>query len=553
MSNDLYEKNLNASRSEISRQSSRSWFIFPLLFGLYPVITLLADNIQELPANLAYRSIAFVLLSAILLILVHYIIFRDWVKSAALSTMSLILLFSYGHVYEVLRHEVILGILLGRHRYLIPLFALIFIAGYVFIATRKQIPLNVARILNVMGIGLLILPSYRIASHFFYLNSSWSTEGSQISEIGEINSQYVNGRPDIYYIILDAYARSDYMLQSYGYDNTEFTSFLENKGFYIADASHTNHNWTALSLASSLNMDFAQNLYLRLVRGSYPSVFVRPIQQSLARQKLEALGYSIVGTRTGYLPTEIEDGDYFFYPDIEGFEETKNPFSLYLNAFESLLINTSAGKIITDFTDPETDNWVGFRTDYPNDLLRGIILSQFRTLERIPEIPEPTFSFVHIVAPHSPYLFGPDGEPRMNNEIFTLIEEANGNQDTDLYRDQAIYITARIQEVIQTIIDRSPSPPIIILQADHGPSPPGGHSPEGGGLGQRTAILNAYYFPGGCDRFLYPSITPVNSFRILFNCYFGNSYELLPDNIYFSYWPRQANYYFIPVNDMILK
>jgi hypothetical protein len=152
---------------------------------------------------------------------------------------------------------------------------------------------------------------------------------------------------------------------------------------------------------------------------------------------------------------------------------------------------------------------------------------------------------VHIVAPHSPYLFGPDGEPRTNREIFTLIEDEKKDQDRNLYRDQATYITERVQDVIQTIIDQSPSPPIIILQADHGPG--------GGGVDQRTAILNAYYFPGGCDRFLYPSITPVNSFRILFDCYFGDSYELLPDTVYFSDWPREADYYFKPVNDMILK
>ena len=28
---------------------------------------------------------------------------------------------------------------------------------------------------------------------------------------------------------------------------------------------------------------------------------------------------------------------------------------------------------------------------------------------------------------------------------------------------------------------------------------------------------------------LYPSVSPVNSFRIIFDTYFGASYELLPD------------------------
>jgi len=298
-------------------------------------------------------------------------------------------------------------------------------------------------------------------------------------------------------------------------------------------------------------MSFTQDLDLKLVRGSYPSVFVKPIQQSRVRYKLEGLGYSIVSTRTGYIPTEIDDGDYFFSPDIEDLKELRKPFSL--NVYESLLFDTSAGKIITDLVHQENTNWVGFRTSYAHDLLREVILSQFLALEKIPEIPDPTFSFVHIVAPHSPYLFDSEGEPRMNTEVFTLIEEANGDQDTVLYRDQAIYITRRTKEVIQTILDRSTSPPIIIIQADHGPSPPGGQSPEDGGLGLRTSIFNAYYFPGGCNRFLYPSVTPVNSFRILFNCYFGDSYELLPDKVYFSPWPRRADYEFILVNDGIPK
>ena len=33
----------------------------------------------------------------------------------------------------------------------------------------------------------------------------------------------------------------------------------------------------------------------------------------------------------------------------------------------------------------------------------------------------------------------------------------------------------------------------------------------------KTGILNVYYFPDGAYHMLYDTITPVNSFRILFN------------------------------------
>jgi len=49
-------------------------------------------------------------------------------------------------------------------------------------------------------------------------------------------------------------------------------------------------------------------------------------------------------------------------------------------------------------------------------------------------------------------------------------------------------------------------------------------------------ILNAYYFPSMPD----PPIikTPVNTFRVVFNSYFGQNYELLEDKNYFTDYKR---------------
>jgi hypothetical protein len=46
--------------------------------------------------------------------------------------------------------------------------------------------------------------------------------------------------------------------------------------------------------------------------------------------------------------------------------------------------------------------------------------------------------------------------------------------------------------------------------------------------------LNAYYLPGEKKDLLYDGISPVNSFRVIFNEYFNENYELLPDISYFS-------------------
>jgi hypothetical protein len=67
---------------------------------------------------------------------------------------------------------------------------------------------------------------------------------------------------------------------------------------------------------------------------------------------------------------------------------------------------------------------------------------------------------------------------------------------------------------------------VIILQGDHG-------SPRA--KGWEMTILNAYYLPDAQGRSrLYPSISPVNSFRVIFNAYFGADLPLLPDKAYRS-------------------
>jgi len=42
--------------------------------------------------------------------------------------------------------------------------------------------------------------------------------------------------------------------------------------------------------------------------------------------------------------------------------------------------------------------------------------------------------------------------------------------------------------------------------------------------------LNAVYFPDHDYRMLYPQMSPVNTFRIVFNHYFGQNLPLLKDS-----------------------
>lgn len=524
--------------------------LYPFLVALYPLLALLAENVQELRLATAYRSIILVLVSTGLLLLVLSVALRQADLPALIVSFAVILFFSYGHLYTTLKTVEMAGILLGRHRYLVPAFFLLMLLWAFLVAPRMTQISRINLVATVVALSLLVVPVFRISSYLIRRGLVW----------GRATAEWQAGRPvaqgeapDIYYIILDAYTRSDVMLQRHGFNNHEFLHHLEDKGFYIADGSHANHNWTSLSLASSLNMAYAQDLGLKLVPNSYPSVLVEPIQHSRLRVELERLGYRTVGFRSGYLPTELEDADLFIGPGVEVASDRGG--GVRFNRYEHLLLHSSAGLILLDWAGGRIYDWVGFRSAYPFEVMRRIILYQYESIPRVVDEPGPKFVFMHVVAPHGPFLFDAEGNPVVQSGVFTLQSQSLPEESPSksvLYREQAIYITARTQEAIDVILEQSEEPPIIIIQADHGWSVGGGwNSPTGFRLWERTAILNAYHLPGQCADRLYPTITPVNTFRLILSCYFDLDYPLLEDQVFFSPNPRRSTFVFTPVTEFV--
>ena len=156
----------------------------------------------------------------------------------------------------------------------------------------------------------------------------------------------------------------------------------------------------------------------------------------------------------------------------------------------------------------------------------------------IPSIEEPTFAFIHFILPHGPFIFDRDGnltlfKPSIFREQDPALQEHLG------YLEQLIFINKKFEAVVDELLSKSDVPPIIILQADHGPHwvplQGGGELTEETIVKERMKILNAYFLPDNGKQLLYESVTPVNSFRIVFNLYFDTDYELLEDESYYGW------------------
>jgi hypothetical protein len=513
--------------------------IFPFLINTYAVIALYAMNVDQLAINDIFRSLLISNVVVMILLLVTYVVFRNWYKSAVFVALLVVIFLSYGHLYSIVKSASILGATVGRHRYLI-LLSLVIILCTGFFIYRKHKSTRAIRILNFTSMFLILISSITIGSQAKDITYRRPVNeriiSNNLTSVDNVESQVL---PDIYYIIPDSYPRTDILQTQYDYANTEFTEYLNDRGFFVAEESRSNYGWTFLSLSSSLNMDYVQTL----VPGKDPGRnldYNEAIKHSLVRSGLEELGYITVTFPTGWVHTEIFDADVILTPNMTQLDQLQVKGAM--NEFEGLLLYSSAFRALFDFdlaNKTQVVSYIQNRLQKRWDIQKDMILGTFDNLKRVPHIPGPKFVFAHIISPHPPFLFDQDGnDVEQPGTSFTLSEseDVTNERYIEMYRDQLIFINKELMETIDVILEESNRPVVILIQSDHG------HAInldwEDFNLSDieaQMSIINAYLVPNECNEMLYASISPVNSFRMIFNCLYDGDYPLLIDRSYIGY------------------
>jgi Sulfatase len=492
--------------------------IFPFLFILYGILNLVLNNLDQLDPILAARPLIVLLSLTIAGSILLRILFRDWQYAAYLTFLGLAFFFVSGHLVRILETWQPNDPDLARWTVIVFLGMILLIIGLKRVWKRLGGAEVVTPLLNIVLtfaiVSQLVVSLPEITSNF----RSSILDGDQVTipvTGGTIDIDCSN-RPDIYYIILDGYGRADVLEELYSLDNGPFLDFLEENGFFIAEQGHSNYTQTIYSLASALNLELIGPEPQGVNGRRY---FSQLIEDNEVIALLEECGYETVAFETGFSFTNHPDVDTYLGSDVG------------LNEFENLLIAGTPLELLA-----EELNW-----DPPDRSYRAHrerVLDVFSELSRLSEQDGPQFVFAHILSPHPPFVFDAAGNAIQPDWSYSL---ADGNEfpgGWEEYRrgyaGQVQFINRMLESTIEAILVNSPAPPIIILQGDHGP---GGSldwkSPDQTCLWERTSILNAYYLPGGSNQ-LYTSITPVNSFRVILNEYFGTNLELSPDKTYFT-------------------
>ena len=267
----------------------------PFLFAIYPVLALYGHNVTEVTLEGVIRPLFIALAGAIILFAAVRLVLRDTLKAGLVVTLFLLLFFTYGQVYNLLKESSGIAAGLARHRYLIILFAGLFVLGVaaIFKGSRNYINLNLT--LNVVSLILLVFPLYQIARYSLVNPLGQNAAAKWTPQMTLTKSPDQAGQPDVYYIILDGYARADVIKNVLGFDNTYFLDQLRGLGFVVAQCSRSNYRSTELSLTSSLNMEQMPTVYQWAAEQGISDEIQRTfLAQSQVRKEFETLGYKIV-------------------------------------------------------------------------------------------------------------------------------------------------------------------------------------------------------------------------------------------------------------------
>ena len=500
----------------------------PLLFAISPILILYAQNVNYVPVSEIFLPAIATSLFAILLWSFLRLVFKEKKKSGFIVSLFFILFFSFGHIYNSLRYFYIGDIKIGRAGYLLVAIGLLLISATIFAIKSRSNFNHITKFLN-LGAAFLLLFQLIMSAYGIFTRDTFILE----NEVTSSNLETAGDLPDIYYIVLDAHAGSDVLKEFYEYDNSEFLENLSRKGFYIANKSRANYCRTVLSLASSLNMVYLDELSKRVgdeSKNLYP--LINMIKYNEVSSFLKRWNYAFISFSTGFSKTEVKNADvYISKPGL-------------LSEFQNVLLNITPIPIVLKEV---IDQY---------DLHRERLLFTFKSLAQLPEMKSPKFVFAHILAPHTPFVFGKNGEYIKSNRPFYFrrndnrLNESEKEEYIRKYKNQLSFINKRVIDSIDAILSRSTNPPVIILQGDHGPSAMLDYnSLENTNLKERMSILNAYYFPPNFPKELYDTISPVNTFRIIFNHYFGTTFKLLKDKSYFTTW--NYPFKFIDITDKI--
>ncbi|MCY4537061.1 MAG: hypothetical protein OXE52_02395 [Chloroflexi bacterium] len=504
------------------------------LLGIYPILHLHSENLGLVKDREVLYVCGVMLAATTLALLVANRFIRCWYKTALMLGLCSLVFSLSGHVYVQIFNP--------RSLFVWTSLLLIAMAILLLILWRRastQVLETITPALNLILLALLAIPVTNIVS-------SYVSRSINLQPIAAIRNEPTaqeatpkvhdsESHPDIYYIIPDAYLRDSLLREAVGFDNSAFTQALEDRGFIVVEHAQSNYAATLHSLASVLNMQYFDNNPLPTSDLDFLRLSIT--DNRVARQ-LQQIGYTYAQLLSGFwMPNPSADIIRDFTPDgtIE-VEISQGDFSTaidtglpkiwktipilenyYKQPFLPLYLETTLFRIVSARL---------YERIFQNDAEPYDLFNPERFLDTVAEaksiarLPEATFTVIHLLKPHLPIVFDEDGE----------FLPADWQPSNDKFIAQYRFVNSKFLEMIDTILQESRNPPVIVFQADHGAIHIDGDKAFRGLV--HFSPYAAYHLPDSYSISFPKPFTLINTFPLVFNEIFEANYELRVDRLF---------------------
>ena len=501
---------------------------YPLLIPVIPVVSLFVLNRAELSALDLARPLLVAVLIGTVAFAISWPITRSARKAALASTILILGILLYDWVY-------LLALSGGGPGYRDRWFpatwvgtaVLAYAAACAALRRSRRSFVDLTLVLNVFAFSVLAIAVLPAAAGLLRTNgpTSHAKPESAAAAAWRASSKTdwsAIDRPDIYLIILDAYARQDILQSRFGFDNRGFLDWLSSAGFFVASHSHANFPDTHYSLATTLNAEHVHQLLSPELLAHSPEadraghqylvsqIADRYVKKSRVHELLDSAGYQFVSNDSGYRVTRRIPGS------------VREALGRGMTEFERSLLQIT---VLFPLLETTEDGEAAAMTMYES------VLRDLRELAAAEPGAVPTFYFYHFLSPHFPFSFNEDGSQRLRDPLYArsawIEDRRNLPGYLDYYRTHyprnVAGLNRHLQSTIESILERTQREAVIIIQSDHGSSlgyVPGSTAETD--IPERFGILNAVFLPEGISRTdLTERFSAVNTFPIVFGSLFG--------------------------------
>jgi len=178
---------------------------------------------------------------------------RSVIKAGLVTTIILSFYLFFGAIQDRLKHSNTL-FSLSKYSILIPVFLVLTIIVYFLIKKSSKDFSKINNYANALLLALLLFDFTSITKQFFGNKTLDDKNAEAISN--SLSKCDTCSKPDIYLIVLDEYWGNRSLKNYFHYDNNRFTTFLKQKGFFVATDPSSNYACTPVSMASMMSMKY---------------------------------------------------------------------------------------------------------------------------------------------------------------------------------------------------------------------------------------------------------------------------------------------------------